>query len=385
MREQRSMLLFEQAIKTEATKKAYKYQLTKFKEWAKIKNFNGLLEAPQKDIQVMLEDYVMYLKKTISPNSIPIYFAPIELFYVMNDINLNFKKIRKLFPEKVKKGNERAYSHSEISMILKSAKTERHKALVLLFASSGCRLGSIPDIKLKHMTKIEDSYAIKIYVGEKEEDFIFTTPESSKAIDSYLDERKKDGEYINEETPLFRTTYRLGIEKVKTCSVDNLTHIMGRLVRVIDRKRVGKTKRFDIAKNHGFRKFFATSIKNTIGITPTMTEKLINHIGIVQMDGNYFAPTMEKMFEAYKKVIPELLIDQTKKQELKIKRLEKTQIELEKFKEDSILLLKETSEEFKALRKQREEFQEKLNLIKLLPKKDKQLIREKIANLKREN
>jgi len=95
MTQQRSILIFEQAIKSEATKKAYKYQLNKFKKWAKVKSFDGLLQAPQKNIQILLEDYVMYLKKTISPNSIPIYFAPIELFYVMNDLNLNFKKIRK--------------------------------------------------------------------------------------------------------------------------------------------------------------------------------------------------------------------------------------------------------------------------------------------------
>ncbi len=63
------MLLFEQAIKSEATKKAYLYQLNKFKEWAEIKNFDGLLQAPQKDIQILLEDYTMYLKKTISANS----------------------------------------------------------------------------------------------------------------------------------------------------------------------------------------------------------------------------------------------------------------------------------------------------------------------------
>ena len=47
----------------------------------------------------------MYLKQTVSTNSIPIYFAPIELFCVMNDVELNFKKIRKLFPDKVKKCN----------------------------------------------------------------------------------------------------------------------------------------------------------------------------------------------------------------------------------------------------------------------------------------
>ena len=341
------MLLFEQAIKSEATKKAYLYQLNKFKEWAEIKNFDGLLQAPQKEIQILLEDYVMYLKKSISANSIPIYFAPLELFYVMNDINLNFKKIRKLFPEKVKKGNERGYSRTEIGSILKPIKTRRNKSLVLLLASSGCRIGAIPDMKLKHLSKIEESYSIKIYEGDKEEDFIFTTPEATNAIDSYLDERKKDGEYIDEETPLFRTAYRIGIEKVKSCSVDNLTHVMGRLVSVIDRKRTGKTKRFDIAKNHGFRKYYATVMKNTIGITPTMTEKLINHIGIVQMDGAYFKPSVNEMFEAYKKAIPELLIDQTTRQVLKIQKLEFEKSELQQIKEDNVQL-KEDNEKIMA-------------------------------------
>lgn len=339
MTRQRSMLMFEQAIKSEATKKAYLYQLTKFREWTEIKTFDGLMQAPQKDIQILLEDYVMYLKKTVSPNSIPIYFAPIELFYVMNDINLNFKKIRKLFPEKVKKGNERGYTRKEVKIILDSTKTKRHRALLMLLASSGCRIGAIPDMKLRHLTKIEDSYAIKIYEGDKEEDFIFTSPEATKTIDSYLEERRSDGEYIDEETPLFRTTYRLGIEKVKPCSTDNLTHIMGRLVSVIDRKRTGKTKRFDIAKNHGFRKFFATIIKNTEGVSPTMSEKLINHIGLVQMDGAYFKPSVEEMFDAYKKSIPDLLIDQTQKQELKIKQLEIEKSELEKVKEDNAKIL----------------------------------------------
>jgi len=336
---QRSLLIFEQGIKSESSRKSYLYQLTKFREWSKIKDTDGLLQAPQKDIQILLEDYVMYLKNRISPNSIPVYFAPIELFYVMNDINLNFKKIRKLFPDKVKKGNKRGYTRNEVEIILNSTKTLRHKSLVLLLASSGCRIGAIPDIKLKHLFDIDESYAIKIYEGDKEEDFIFTTPEARKIIDDYLDERKSDGEYIDSETPLFRATYRLGIEKVKPSTVDSLTHIMGRLVSVINRKKIGKTNRFDIAKNHGFRKFFATIIKNTDGISPTMTEKLINHIGIVQMDSAYFTPSMEEMFDAYKKAIPNLIIDQTQKQELKIKELEIEKSEFDKVKEDNSKIL----------------------------------------------
>lgn len=326
---QRSLLLFEQAIKSEATRTAYKYHLEKFRDWTRIKNYDGLLQAHPKQIQELIEDYVMHLKKSISPNSIPVYFAPIELFYVMNDVNVNFKRIRKMFPDKVKKGNERGYTHEEIRQILKNAKTARHRALVLLFASSACRLGAIPGMKLKHLSKIEDSYCIMIYEGDKEEDFIFTTPEATIAIDSYLAERKKDGEYLDVESPLFRTTYRLGIEKVKPCTTDNLTHIMGRLVSVVERKKTGKTKRFDVAKNHGFRKFFATIIKDIDGISPTMTEKLINHIGVVQLDGAYYKPTKEKMFDAYKKAILELTIDNSERLKVKNEQQQKKISELE--------------------------------------------------------
>jgi integrase len=332
---QRSMLMFEQAIKSEATKKAYKYHLNNYKKWANIETFDGLLQAPLKDIQVLLEDYVMYLKSTVSPNSIPIYFAPIELFYVMNDINLNFKRIRKLFPEKVKKGNAKGYTHEDVQSILNFSKTKRHRALILLLSSSGVRIGAITDMKLKHLTQIEQSYAIKIYEGQKEEDFVFTTPESTKTIDDYLDERRKDGEYIDDESPLFRAEYQLGIEKVKGCSTQSLTQIMERLVTLLPRKRVGKTKRFEVAKNHGFRKMFATIIKSTTGINPTMTEKLINHIGVVRLDSSYFAPSMQEMFDSYKLAIPRLTINSQERQKIELADKNNRIDELEQERETS--------------------------------------------------
>jgi len=323
---QRSQLVFEASIHTEATRKAYLYQLEQFRKWTKIKNFDSLLQAPQKQIQELLEDYVMYLKRKISPNSVPIYYAPIELFFVMNDITINYKKLRKLFPSKVKKGNERGYTIEEIRKIVSNTKTKRNKAVVLLFASSGIRLGAIPDILLKHLSRMENGYAIKIYEDETAEDYVFTTPEATKAIDEYLDERRKDGERIDQDSPLIRTSYKLGIEKTKTCNLDALAHLMARLVRCIDRKKRGN--RFDVSKDHGFRKFYATVIKNTQGITPTMTEKLINHVGVVQLDGSYFKPTKEQMFEAYQKTIPGLTIDETEKQKTLIESQKKKITEL---------------------------------------------------------
>jgi integrase/recombinase XerD len=350
MSKQRSLLLFEQAIKSKATLKNYKYHLENFMKWAKIKNYDGLLQAPQKNIQILLEDYVIYLKSKISSNSVSCYFSPIELFYVMNDVTINYRKIRKLFPEKTKKGNGRAYTLQEIQKMLSHARTLRNKTLVSLLASSGCRIGAIPDIRLRHLTKIESSYCILIYEDDKEEDYIFTTPETSKIINEYLDQRKKDGEYMDDESPLFRTMYRLGIEKVKPCTIDALTHTIDRLVLVIDRKKVGKTRRFDVAKNHEFRKFFATAIKDVNDISPTMTEKLINHVGVTQLDGSYYKPTKEKMFEAYKKCIDVLTIDDSNHNKIKIQKLEDEKIK----SEETEIKLRDMDEKLKKYEKDTE-------------------------------
>jgi len=339
---QRSILLFEEAIKTEATKKAYHYQLEQFLKWSKIKNFDSLLQADDKSIQILLEDYAMHLKKKVSPNSVPIYFAPIELFFVMNDKMLNYKKIRKLFPGKVQKGNQRGYTREEIQKILDNTRSLRNKAIVLLMASSGLRLGAIPDIKIKHMTKLESSYAIKIYEGDLEEDYVFTTPEASKTIEEYLDQRKKDGEYLDSESPLIRTAYQLGIQKVNPCNLDTLAHIMGRVIKCVD--RIKKGNRYDIPKDHGFRKYFATTIKNISGITVTMSEKLINHIGVVQTDGAYFKPTKEIMFESYKLAMGNLTISDVQRLQIENKEI--------KSRDDKTQSLREELKELKEAREQ---------------------------------
>jgi len=70
-----------------------------------------------------------------------------------------------------------------------------------------------------------------------------------------------------------------------------------------------------------------------------MSEKLINHVGIAQLDGAYYTPSTEKMFEAYKKAIPNLTIDTTERDRIaleekdkKINELKKKENEIEKLK-----------------------------------------------------
>ena len=47
---------------------------------------------------------MILLRTTKSPNYVPSIVAPVELFYVMNDINLNSKRLHKMFPTRTQVG-----------------------------------------------------------------------------------------------------------------------------------------------------------------------------------------------------------------------------------------------------------------------------------------
>ena len=99
----RSLLIFEAACRSEYTKRTYKFYLNKFLEFAKIKDHDKLLTLKTGALQEKLEDYVLYLKNRVSPNSLQTMIAPLELFFSMNDRILNWKKIKKLFPATIKR------------------------------------------------------------------------------------------------------------------------------------------------------------------------------------------------------------------------------------------------------------------------------------------
>jgi hypothetical protein len=80
---ERSTLRFEEAIKSEATKKLYRFHLHSFLKFTKIKDPDGLLQLKDTFLQELVEDYLFRLKKKLNPNSIPQRFAALELFFAM--------------------------------------------------------------------------------------------------------------------------------------------------------------------------------------------------------------------------------------------------------------------------------------------------------------
>jgi len=135
----------------------------------KLKDADDLLQLKDSFLQEVTEDYLFHLKNTVSPNSIPLYLAPLELFFAMNDKNLNWKKLKKMYPARVQRSGREAYSTEDVRNMLKQTKSKRLIAMIMMLASSGCRVGVLAELKMKHLLDMENCKVMHIYVGTNEE------------------------------------------------------------------------------------------------------------------------------------------------------------------------------------------------------------------------
>ena len=69
-------------------------------------------------IQKNIIDYISYLRKQKSPNTVSTHVAPLRKFYSMNEIQLNWDKKHCYQGGIDKKAEDRSYIHSEIAIML---------------------------------------------------------------------------------------------------------------------------------------------------------------------------------------------------------------------------------------------------------------------------
>ncbi len=310
------------AIKSEASRKTYNFYLNKFLKWSKIKEPNGLLQLKESFLQEVLEDYLFDLKKkNTNPNSFNLHFAPIELFLIMNDKMVNFKKIRKMFPEKIKVTGSEAYSNEDVRTMLEYAKKPRLKAEIHILASTGCRIGALSELQIKHVRDMEDCKAIQFYPDSKSEYWGFLTPEAGKALNVYITKRQNDGEIITPNSPLLRKAYRFGRAKAFPVGTDGLQREIMKVAKLIKREKRGF--RYNKQVDHGFRKRFDTILKNNRATNLSLAEKLMSHsTKTIPLDTTYHSPDLITLFDEFKKHMPNLTIDPTERLKVEKERLQ---------------------------------------------------------------
>lgn len=330
--------LFESGIKTEATRKAYSYWLGRFLAISSIEKHETLLQLGKNDPAKLTEIIIEVLGREkermnegeISSSTVISLFQPVKLFCVMNDIILNWDKIARILPKNNNVGQDRAIDLKEIRQLLKYADL-RMRAIILTMATSGIRVGAIPELKVKHLEPImEDGKLLAakllVYAGDGDNQHItFITPEAYEGIREYLDLRKRHGENIEPNSPLFRNKFKKKAKKVSSVERDAIRVQLHRIMKESG-LRQEKRKRYEFKTNHGFRKFFKTRAEQVM--KPIHVEMLMGHA--IGMSKHYYKPNEREILQDYLNAVPLLTIEQGLTQT----NDESTQKQIEELKKD---------------------------------------------------
>jgi integrase len=322
-------------------------------EYLHITEYDALLPENVKDIQSNIIEYLIYCKETrkLSPASIQAYLAAIKRFYDMNDVVLNWKKIRAYLGDFYRVVDDEAYTHEQIKILVDNAHM-RDKAIILLLASTGMRGGAIPKITLKDLTAIDayDIYKIRVYKKTHGQYFTFCTPECKKAIDAYLEYRKRCGERFETETPLFRIHFNsLAVAHPKPMTFSAISMVMFYLlnktgVRPLKPQTEGRPiEKTSLPMIHGFRKFAITNMIRA-GVEFGAREKLVGH-KLSGNDPSYDRRDEGEILSEYMKAVDLLTIDPVNRLQRKVETLTEKQDEIQKMKDKHEQEMKSMREE----------------------------------------
>jgi site-specific recombinase XerD len=279
---------FVDTCRSEATRRVYIKALHYFMGYLRLplQAYDRLLDKDPKIIQRDICDFIAFMRKGHSYATVTLYVAALNKFFVMNDLTtLNWKKIHSFEGEKEKQTEDRPYTHSEIHTLIDNASL-RDKTIILLMSSAGLRVGAVPTLRVKDLEPVDKYklYKVRVYSKSVKSRYVsICTPECRSSLDQYLDYRKRWGERITDDSPLFRKDYNVRegtrTREVKPVTVRTIIRTVEVLLRntglrhQISIANANETagsrqpqlqsqsqyKRFHIMMTHGFRKFFETN------------------------------------------------------------------------------------------------------------------------------
>ena len=326
---------FIQSIRSAATKKDYIMSLTYFMRYLKIDDYEQLLKEPAL-IQSNIIDYIIYCRedRKLAPNSIRLHVAGIKRFYDMNDVVINWKKVFMYQPEIYKVVDDTAYSSEQIKILVDNADM-RDKAVILLLASTGMRAGALPKLRLKDLTEVENLYKIRVYKHTHEQYYCYCTHEARQSIDLYLGYRRRAGERLQDDSPLFRRRFNPEQDGTiaRPIAFGAVVQIIGRLLDKTSVRPIAHTKegqhpaRTNLPMLHAFRKFFVTQCIRA-KVEYGARELLAGHR--TGLDSHYDRRNESEILDEYNKAINFLTIDPANRLHHEVKKLKEENSQIQK-------------------------------------------------------
>jgi integrase len=322
----KSIEIFRAAIKSDKTRDPYERRLVGFLNAYRMTCDEFVKQAKKNRAKTeqLVIDFIIKEKKRaesrqISNSTVSNTIKPVKLLLDMNDVVLNWKKIKRLMPSQRRYALDRIPNMDELRQIV-SRCDERMLALTLLLCSSGIREGAVESLNVKNVSPVKQNDRvfgrIVVYEGEEEQYVAFITPEAYEALQQYLDWRKMHGEDLSGESPLFRDkfdatltqkflTYGGGIpERPKRMDGAAIRMAYNRMFHELG-FRDGPKRRHDFSVHSMGRKWFKTKMENA-GAKPIITELLLGHS--VGISDSYYRPSEKDLFDEYSKSADSLAI-----------------------------------------------------------------------------
>ena len=198
---------FIDSLRTDATKKRYAEAIRWF-----TKDPDGFLKLAKRSRRRAEQDLINFFKKErnrVAAATLRLPPAAMKSFLEYHEVELNWKKVKNVLPAGRKVARDRGPSVDEIRKLLDHA-NPRGKAIALILASSGMRVGGFEDLRIRHLKRLDSGVArLIVYAGSTEEYDTFVTAECLAAIDDYLRVRVDIAkEEITADSPLIRDQFQ---------------------------------------------------------------------------------------------------------------------------------------------------------------------------------
>lgn len=203
----------------ENSKKTYFKGLKKFIEWILQQKNNDIKIQMSKSIIINYKDFLASTAQ-IKPHTQAIRLVAVKQFFIWAESNLilpniarNIKGIKKI----TKQHHKDPLNETQIKELLKKNKNHqtknteiiqiRNHTIIQLLLFTGIRIGEITKIKIADIETNNQNSNTIIWIHGKgragKDAFVIIMEETLKEINLYIETRKKQGEAITEQSPLF--------------------------------------------------------------------------------------------------------------------------------------------------------------------------------------
>lgn len=302
----------------------------------------------------------------LNPATIPNKIKPIKKLLDMNALGLAWKRIYATYPELDNTHQGRGYSLEEIRKMLEYSDSVETSFIILASSSGGLRVGAWENITWRSVFpvyQINDEYKIElskgetgrivcagmtIYKGTSDEYHTLISIEAWKKLEEYKKVWvRKIGRQPIDSDPLilerFSEPVPLTVIAIKR-RVETILQKSGIRIPLTEGKR-----RHEVPATHGFRRYWDKVMMNSIKKKDTLgalvlKERLMGHDGLVHTDKNYYWTDILDSVPDYLEAMPDLMINEESRLEIKLQEEKKKSHEFEKTlkeKEEYILRIKE--------------------------------------------